>query len=154
MQIFLVALFQIPVKIERKTGFITKERGYLMYHVIINPASRSGRGRKIWKEMIEPALNRENIDYQCYFSAKAGDVARITEKLMEETTDSPIQLIILGGDGTINEALCGISDPSKIILGYIPTGSSNDFARDLKIPTDPSAALDLILHTGKALPMD
>lgn len=61
-----------------------------MYHVIINPASRSGRGRKIWKEMIEPALNRENIDYQCYFSAKAGDVARITEKLMEETTDSPI----------------------------------------------------------------
>lgn len=37
MQIFLVALFQIPVKIERKTGFITKERGYLMYHVIINP---------------------------------------------------------------------------------------------------------------------
>ena len=154
MQIFLVALFQIPVKIERKTGFITKERGYLMYHVIINPASRSGRGRKIWKEMIEPALNRENIDYQCYFSAKAGDVARITEKLMEETTDSPIQLIILGGDGTINEALCGISDPSRIILGYIPTGSSNDFARDLKIPTDPSAALDLILHTGKALPMD
>ena len=27
-----------------------------MYHIIVNPASRSGRGRLIWKETIKPAL--------------------------------------------------------------------------------------------------
>ncbi len=34
-----------------------------MYHVIVNPASRSGRGQKIWKEQVEPALQRENVAY-------------------------------------------------------------------------------------------
>lgn len=29
-----------------------------MYHIIINPASRSGRGAKIWSEQIEPALKK------------------------------------------------------------------------------------------------
>ena len=125
-----------------------------MYHIIINPASRSGSGRKIWKEQIEPALNRGNISFRSYFSAKAGDIARIAEDILASSAERPLQLIILGGDGSINEALGGIADPSQVILGYIPTGSSNDFARDLAIPTDPGAALDLILHTGRALPMD
>ena len=45
-----------------------------MYHIIINPASRSGRGAKIWSEQIEPALKESNAVYQTYFSKKAGEV--------------------------------------------------------------------------------
>lgn len=125
-----------------------------MYHIIINPASRSGKGAKIWKEQVEPALNRSRVSYRSYFSRRAGEVAEICKEITSQTGDAPIFLIILGGDGTVNEALQGISDTSKVILGYIPTGSSNDLARDLKIPTDPTAALELILHSKKALPMD
>lgn len=125
-----------------------------MYHIIINPASRSGRGLKIWKEQAEPALNRSRIDFCCHFSERAGDVAKIAADILSSTAERPLRLIVLGGDGTINEALQGISDPSQVILGYIPTGSSNDLARDLQIPTNPAAALDLILHTGKPVPMD
>lgn len=125
-----------------------------MYHIIINPASRSGKGIKIWKEQVEPALSSAHVAYRSYFSRQAGDVAKISGKIMSQAAESPVSLIILGGDGTVNEALQGIPDTSKVILGYIPTGSSNDLARDLEIPRNPSAALRLILHSGKALPMD
>ena len=54
----------------------------------------------------------------------------------------------------MNEALQGIADPSKVILGYIPTGSSNDLARDLGIPKEPKAALDLILRNAAPRVMD
>lgn len=125
-----------------------------MYHIIINPASRSGKGKKIWKEQIEPALLRDNISYRSYFSEKAGDVAEIAAQILGEASEFPVSLIVLGGDGTVNEALHGLSDTSKITLGYIPTGSSNDLARDLNIPTEPTAALELILHSGSVQPMD
>lgn len=128
------------------------------YHIIINPASRSGKGLRIWKEQVEPVLLRENIPYQYHFSEKSGDVAKLTSEILSARTDIPVNLILLGGDGTVNEALQGIPDPSwassHVTLGYIPTGSSNDLARDIGVPTSPAAALDLILHTGRALPMD
>lgn len=125
-----------------------------MYHVVINPASRSGRALKIWKNRIEPVFLAENIPYRAYFSQKAGDIARIAGDILSSCQESPLRLIILGGDGTVNEALQGMPDTSRVILGYIPTGSSNDLARDLKLPKNPAAALDLILHSGKPYPMD
>lgn len=125
-----------------------------MYHVIINPASRSGRASRIWKEQIEPMLLGENVPYKAYLSEKAGDVARIAQNILESCQENPLTVIILGGDGTVNEALQGMQDTSQVILGYIPTGSSNDLARDLGLPRDPGAALDVILHSGKPEAMD
>ena len=40
---------------------------------------------------------------------------------------------MVGGDGTINEVLNGITDFDRVRLGVIPTGSGNDFARNLGI---------------------
>ncbi len=126
-----------------------------MYHIIINPASRSGRGAKIWSEQIEPARKETNVVYQTYFSKKAGEVKHLAAQITAEHPDDPdLKLIILGGDGTVNEALQGIADPSKVILGYIPTGSSNDLARDLNIPKEPKAALDLLLRDAAPRVMD
>ena len=95
-----------------------------MYHVIVNPASRSGRGQKIWKEQVEPALQRENVAYCPHFSEKAGDTVSIVADLFRREPGD-VFLIILGGDGTVNEALQGMDDPRRAVLGYIPTGSSN-----------------------------
>ncbi len=126
-----------------------------MYHIIINPASRSGKGLKLWKEIVEPALHKEGVTYRSYFSREAGDVARLAHEITQNVTPCEHQtMIILGGDGTVNEALQGMSDPSRITIGYIPTGSSNDLARDLKIPKNPSLALDRILHSGTVHSMD
>ncbi len=60
-----------------------------MYHVIINSASRSGKGLKIWKEQVEPMLHRENITYRSYFSRTAGDVAKIAAEIELSTNTSP-----------------------------------------------------------------
>lgn len=125
-----------------------------MYHIIINPASRSGKALKIWNRQVEPLLLDKNVPYKAYFSKGPGDVARISQEILASCPIDSISLIILGGDGTVNEALQGMSDTSRIILGYIPTGSSNDLARDLNLPRDPAAALDLILYSGTPRPMD
>ncbi len=125
-----------------------------MYHVIINPMSRSGKGLKLWKKQVEPAMHTAGVTYRSYFSRQEGDVARIASDILASAKERPIHIILLGGDGTVNEALQGMKDTSDVILGYIPTGSSNDLARDLQIPKDPIEALDLILHTGKIQSMD
>jgi YegS/Rv2252/BmrU family lipid kinase len=44
-------------------------------------------------------------------------------------------ILCSGGDGTLNEAIHGVMDSEhKIPIGYIPTGTTNDFARSLGIP--------------------
>ncbi len=123
-----------------------------MYHIIINPASRSGQGLKLWKTVIEPALHAERVVYRSYFSDKPGDVARITSEIT--AFDREVTLLVLGGDGTVNESLQGVRDFSLVRFGYIPTGSSNDLARDLGIPKNPLDALHAILHSESPVPMD
>jgi len=125
-----------------------------MYHIIINPASRSGRGLQVWKKQVEPMLLASNLPYQAYFTERPGGTSLLAEQILSSQPDNPLHLVILGGDGTVNEALQGIHDTSRVILGYIPTGSSNDLARDLNIPKSPALALELILHTGHSFAHD
>ncbi len=126
-----------------------------MYHIIINPASRSGAGKKLWKTIVEPYLMEHKIEYISYFSQHPGNVAKLAEKITKGASGSaPRKLVILGGDGTVNEALQGISDFRAVTLGYIPTGSSNDFARDLGISKDTLAAAKQVFETGSAHKMD
>lgn len=126
-----------------------------MYHIIINPASRSGAGKKLWKTIVEPYLMEQKIEYISYFSEHPGDVAALASRITKGASkEAPRKLVILGGDGTVNEALQGISDFRAVTLGYIPTGSSNDFARDLGIPKDTLKAVKQVFETGTAHKMD
>ena len=128
-----------------------------MYYIIVNPASKSGRGKKIWTGL-EPVFIQNDIAYKVIFSKGTGHVTRIVSKLTAPdrlpADADPVKLIILGGDGTMNEALQGISDFDRIRLGYIPTGSSNDLARDLTLPKDPALILQTILKGETVRTMD
>lgn len=128
-----------------------------MYYIIVNPASKSGRGAKIW-EKLKPVLEHKQIPYKVFFSQEAGHVIRLTAdlsaSLLNADSDFILKLIVLGGDGTLNEALQGISDYARVQIGYIPTGSSNDMARDLKLSKNPSEILERILSCQKPLLMD
>lgn len=117
-----------------------------MYHIIINPTSKSGKGLAIWKTL-EPVLLDKNVSYRTYISTHTGHVSELTAEITATASDaeSPLNLILLGGDGTVNEALQGIKDFSKVNIGYIPTGSSNDLARALKLRRDPVELLLQIL---------
>jgi len=63
-------------------------------------------------------------------------------------------IVCYGGDGTLNEVVSGImATDKKIPLGYIPAGSTNDFARSLAIPRDFVKATAAIAE-GQAYPCD
>ena len=116
-----------------------------MYYIIVNPASKSGRGAKIWS-ILEQILDEKEIEYKVFFSREAGHVIKLVRdlsaSLLSPDSNSILKLIVLGGDGTLNETVQGISDFSRVEIGYIPTGSSNDMARDLKLPHDPVQILN------------
>lgn len=129
----------------------------IMYYIIVNPASKSGRGAKIWS-MLEPVLNEREIEYRVLFSRQAGHVISLVRDLcvsnLTPEAGSVLNLIVLGGDGTLNETLQGITDFDRVRIGYIPTGSSNDMARDLRLSKDPLVILEQILACREPLKMD
>ena len=117
-----------------------------MYTFIVNPNARSGLGHTVWTE-IESVLNSKNISYEVHFTKYQ---LHATEIVRQITSDHQKHtLVILGGDGTINEVINGISDYSQITLGYITIGSSNDFARYFHFPKDPLKSLEHILNPQK-----
>lgn len=126
-----------------------------MYIFLVNPASRSGQGKKYW-ERIHPVLEEKKISYKVYFSEKEGDITQFARLHTENPAagGDEVHLIVLGGDGTANEAVQGICDFSRTRFSYIPTGSSNDLARDMGISKDPVAALEKILAAKEPLLMD
>ena len=130
------------------------KKRFVMYHIIINPASRTGKGITLWKDVIAPALQKEDVSYRTYLSEKPGDIAAIAGDVYRTEKERPLYFIVLGGDGSVNEFLQGLPDTKDVILGYIPTGSSNDLARDLGFSKKPADNLDRILHTGSPRWMD
>ncbi len=115
-----------------------------MYIFIVNPHARSGLGHIVWNEL-ESILKKRNILYTVYFTKYQKHATELTYRVTSDGCKHT--LVALGGDGTINEVINGIVNYQKIILGYIPIGSSNDFARGLGIPTSPKEALELILSS-------
>jgi len=114
-----------------------------MYAFIVNPNARTGLGLKTWQSL-EPILKERNIDYKLCITRYPGHATEYVHRLTGSQKE--IALVVLGGDGTINEAINGIRDFSKVTLGYIPIGSSNDFARSMKLPKDPFISLEQILN--------
>ena len=125
-----------------------------MYYFIVNPNSRSGKGALIWKDL-KGILNERNVKYKTFFTEYRGHAVLLSESITSDAApENPITLIAVGGDGTIQEVLSGIHDLSYITFGYIPTGSGNDFCRGMKLPTEPTEALNLILSDCRPHPMD
>lgn len=113
-----------------------------MYTFIVNPNARTGLGLKVWRK-IESALKERRVKYAFHLTKYQTHAAKIARKVTSEPGIHTI--IILGGDGTINEVINGLTDLSQVTLGYIPIGSSNDFARSMGLSTEPLKALEHIL---------
>lgn len=114
-----------------------------MYYVIVNPGSGSYRN-KTWL-YVKGEFQKRGILYQAFFSTKNRDVNDILKSLQRGQV---IDVIIIGGDGSMNLAVNAIQDFSKVRLGYIPSGSGNDFGRGMGITRDITIALESILKKG------
>ena len=86
-----------------------------MYTFIINPASRSGLGRQVW-ESLEPILRERGVPYRAYLTRCQRHATRLAREL---TADGKIHtIVVLGGDGTVNEVIGGIQNLSATTLDF------------------------------------
>ena len=120
-----------------------------MYHIIFNPVAGKKKARKNLR-VVEEMLTARNIAYELHQSCDVHDAEKITRTLTEA---GATEFIVLGGDGTLNEVLNGLADPTVCKIGLIPSGTGNDFAEHRGIPLDPAKALLRILD-GEAQPVD
>lgn len=63
-------------------------------------------------------------------------------------------ILVSGGDGTLSEVVTGLmSCEKRPVVGYLPAGTTNDFARTLRLPKKVERAAKLIL-TEEPIPVD
>ena len=122
-----------------------------MYYFIVNVRASSGKGRKVWQQ-VEPELRKRQVSYEAILTTHKGHARKVTRELTSR--GEACKIVVLGGDGTLNEVVNGIVDFSCVTLGYIPAGSGNDFARGMKIPQNPIAALERVLIPSRVMEMD
>lgn len=118
-----------------------------MLHFIVNPGSKSGKGKKIWKDLL-PAVKRSSIQYDVHMTESRGHAVRIAAELSRQTDRAVDAYVAVGGDGTLNEVVTGLlqSHAKQPLIGFIPTGSGNDFARNMNVSDVPADALSDVLH--------
>ena len=123
--------------------------------VILNPYSNRWNSQKRWPEA-EAALKDAGVDFEVVVSQKKGQIVELAEQAVNEKC-API--IIAGGDGSIGDAVNGLirtaqSKQGRVVpLGILPTGSANDLAFALGLPTDLKQAAKVIV-AGKTKAMD
>ena len=108
---------------------------------IINPVAGRRQYRRFLADIIR-VFSEKGYMVTVYLTEKAGDATAVSRELCGEYE----LLVCLGGDGTLNEIINGvISSGKNIPIGYIPAGSTNDFANSLDIEEDLlSAAEDIV----------
>lgn len=123
-----------------------------MYHFIVNPNSRSKYANDLWSAL-ENVLKDRKVSYRAYLTDHTGHATEYARQIEEEyrsgDATNPLKLVIVGGDGTANEVINGLVSYENIILGIVPSGSGNDLAHALGIPTNPFQALDRVLTPKK-----
>ncbi|HXK76357.1 MAG TPA: diacylglycerol kinase family protein [Bacteroidaceae bacterium] len=127
--------------------------------IIYNPMAGSGEGKGRWHE-IQEYLDSCDIKYDYFQSEGYGAVERLADILMNNGYKT---LIIVGGDGALNELINGIllskpvqNDPNyleQIRFGIIPNGLANDFAKFWDLSTDYKTAIQGLL-SGRTRKVD
>ena len=89
-----------------------------MYQFIVNPSAGGGRGYRIWKKL-ERQLENDSQEYRVFFTERQGDAAVIAKVLTSNKDEAKI-LVVVGGEGTYNEVLNGVSFNGIVKLSVAP----------------------------------
>jgi diacylglycerol kinase (ATP) len=107
--------------------------------VITNPSSGAG-GFKRELPLIVESIRGMGIEVVEMPTQETGDATRLAREAVAGGFDA---VVVIGGDGTVNEAVNGVAG-SEVPLAIIPTGTVNVLALELGIPLDPPDACRLL----------
>lgn len=113
--------------------------------VIVNLAAGGGKSGRDW-DHIAGLLSKHGFDYDAEYTTRRLHAMVIARNKIHEGYK---RIIVVGGDGTMNEVINGVfaqkSIPTtEIMLGMITVGTGNDWARMFDIPTEYEAAIETI----------
>jgi diacylglycerol kinase (ATP) len=110
---------------------------------LVNPASANGSTRRQWPEIAHRAA-AAGLEGETLFSEGPGGIVRLAERA---AGSGARLLVVVGGDGTVNEAvngLLGAGAGKEVELAMIPRGTGTDFVRTFGIPGKLDDALAVI----------
>ena len=109
---------------------------------ILNPHSGKGQIRNHLLEIVD-ILVKDGYEVTVYPTQEQGDASRA----MRERKKSYELIVCSGGDGTLDEIVTGMMQSGfKTTIGYIPAGSTNDFANSLRIPSTVKKAAETVVN--------
>jgi diacylglycerol kinase (ATP) len=122
--------------------------------LIANPKTGRYESRRRPIGELSEQLKSLGVEVEVRMTTAPGDATAIAFKAAHNGT---ADVIVAGGDGTINEAIQGMAG-TRARLGVIPRGTGNVLARELGLPLDPTKAAELIasgqsrkIHFGVAI---
>ncbi len=117
--------------------------------LIINPIAGKKHGIDYQPEIVEK-FKEADYDVSVRYTEKDKNAYYVT-KTYGKGNDV---IVCCGGDGTLKETICGVMELGLgAKIGYIPCGTTNDFAHSLHIPTDVDDAVETILD-GETIVVD
>jgi len=113
--------------------------------LISNPKTGRYVSRRKTIQELASDLNAQGVEVELKFTAGPGDAADLAAKA---ANNGSTDVIVAGGDGTINEAIQGMVG-TKSRLGILPRGTANVLARELGLPMNIDEAINIAAH-GKS----
>ena len=109
---------------------------------VFNPKAGKGKIKSSLMEIVD-IFNKGGYEVVIYATQSPKDAYEQAKKYADQ-----VDLIVCsGGDGTLDEVVTGLIEVgSKVPLGYIPAGSTNDFAGSLFIPKNMTEAAAMIME--------
>ena len=118
--------------------------------LIVNPCSGRAKMRTELLRVVE-ILSADGYAVTVYPTKARGDATDYVADLNENEYE---RIVVCGGDGTLNEVITGLMKAGlRLTLGYIPSGTLNEWSSGLGIARSiPKAAADIT--TGKKIQLD
>ena len=108
---------------------------------VLNPCAGTKKANKVLPELLA-LFNRADYDVLTYITGAPGEAI---DYVAQRAKDVDL-IVCCGGDGTFNETVSGILKAgAQTPVGYIPCGSTNDFAGSLGLPLNPLKAAQAII---------
>jgi len=121
--------------------------------VIVNPISGGRKDKTELLKIVSDYFSQNGNRVTLKTTSQRGDATKFAQQAVRDSDDL---VVVVGGDGTINEVASGLVG-SEVAMGIIPMGSGNGLARTLRIPQNIEKACKLIsegdrvkIDTGKA----